>query len=187
MKPMSDTVAKRPLPPRPTNGLLAWQATIGYISTTYSLDAMLTLQAYPDGAGIAWGAKASWGQRGEEVTSALSLPVALRDLWQVVDHNHVIFESREALIKRPTNYDDDEWLDADTEAILEQVLQASSRVYGDNWQLVAVYQPVESPNTRFQARLLARDNSVQIGGSGPTLCEACRSLYRNAAPYFVAR
>lgn len=184
---MSDTVAKRPLPPRPTNGLLAWQATIGYISTTYSLDAMLTLQAYPDSGGTAWAAKATWGQHGEEVAGEASLPDALRDLWQVVDHNHVIFESREAIIKRPANYNAHEWLDADTDAILDQLLQASSQVYGADWQLVAVYQPVESPNTRFQARLLARDNSVQIGGSGPTLCEACRSLYRNAAPYFVAR
>lgn len=184
---MNETVAKRPLPSRPANGLLAWQATIGYISTTYSLDAMLTIQAYPDSGNIAWAAKATWGQHSEEVTGQPSLPSALRNLWQVVDHNHVIFESREAIIKRPANYDDHEWLDSDTEAILEQLLQASSRVYAENWHLVMVYQPVESPNTRFQARLLARDNNVQIGGSGPTLCEACRSLFRNAAPYFVAR
>jgi hypothetical protein len=45
---------------------------------------------------------------------------------------------------------------------------------------------VENPNLRVQARLLAKDNSVHIGGRGPTIRDACRDLYRNAAPGYFA-
>ncbi|MBL8162579.1 MAG: hypothetical protein JNJ61_11380 [Anaerolineae bacterium] len=184
---MPETIASRPLPKRPENGLLAWQATIGYISSQYSLDAMLTLQAFPltDGA-VVWAAAASWGQNREQVQDMHSLPEALRDLWKEVDRSHVIFESREAVLKRPSNYSDNEWLDIDTATILERLLQVSYSVYGDSWQMVLVYQPVEKPDARFQARLLVPPRGVQTSGQGATLRDACRDLYRNAAQFFVA-
>ncbi len=182
-----DTLVTRPMPKRPENGLLAWQATIGYISGQYSLDALLTFQAYPLESGtVGWAAAASWGQNRESVEGAESLPVALRDLWSEVNQHHVIFETREAILKRPANYDDDRWIDADTAAILNRLLHIAGVVYGMDWRLVVIYQPVESQAVRFQARLLALDDSVQIGGQGASLREACQDVYRNAAPYFVA-
>lgn len=184
---MPETIASRPLPQRPQNGLLAWQATIGYISTQYSLDALLTIRAYPlENGEIAWGAAATWGQNGEEVYDAPMISHALRDLWRQVDQHHVIFEHREAVLKRPSNYDENEWLDSDTTAILERVLQVTQAVYDRDWLLVILYQPVESQETRFQARLIAQGESVKIGGHGPSLRDACRDLYRNAAHQFAA-
>jgi hypothetical protein len=184
---MSDkTLDQRPLPKRPENGLLAWQATIGYISQQYSLDAMLTAQAYVLNNAVSWGAAASWGTNREEVADQPSLEAALRELWRLVDSHHVIFEKREHLLKRPANYADHEWLDKDTAAVLNRVLHVTSVVYGADWQVVLAYQPVESPDSRFQTRLLALGGSVQIGGRGPDLRTACRDLYRNAAPYYVA-
>jgi len=185
---MPETIASRPLPSRPHNGLLAWEATIGYISGQYSLDAMLTIRAYPTPAGgVAWSVMASWGKISEQVRDVPSLPAALRDLWQQVDQHHVIFEHREAILKRPANYSDNEWLDADTKAILERVLQVTRTVYGADWQVVLVYQPVERPELRFQARLIALAETVKTGGHGPSMRDACRDLYRNAAHHFAAR
>jgi hypothetical protein len=185
---MSETIASRPLPHRPQNGLLAWEATIGYISSQYSLDAMLTIHAYPGGSNtVSWGAMATWGQNGEQVRDLPTLAAALRDLWKQVDQHHVIFEHREATIKRPANYNDNEWLDNDTKAILERVLQVTGTVYGNDWLLVLVYQPVESANVRFQARLIDQGNGIKTGGHGPSLRDACRDLYRNAAHHFMTR
>lgn len=184
---MPETVAKRPMPKRPENGLLAWQATIGYISGQYSLDAMLSFQAYPAEDGLVlWAASATWGQNHEEVLGRNSLPAVLRDLWKEVDHNHVIFEQREAILKRPANYADNEWLDKDTQHILERLILISQTVYGMDWRLVMLYQPIEKPEMRVHARLLAEEKGLQAGGQGATLVDACRDLYRNAAPDFVA-
>jgi hypothetical protein len=102
---MPETIASRPLPFRPQTGLLAWEATIGYISGQYSLDAMLTIHAYPfDNGAVGWGAMASWGNNRETVQDLPTLGTALGELWAQVDHHHVIFEHREAVIKRPSNY-----------------------------------------------------------------------------------
>ncbi len=185
MPEKDDTVVSRPMPKRPENGLLAWQATIGYISAQYSLDAMLTLQAYPIKKQVGWSAQASWGQNVEVVEDRDNLPAALRELWQKVAQNHVIFETKEAALKRPANYDEDEWLDDDTRLVLERLVQVTRSVYALDWLLVMVYQPVENPTMRFQARLLAHSNTVTVAGLGPNLITACRDLYRNAAPYFV--
>ncbi len=184
---MPETIARRPLPQRPQNGLLAWQATIGYISTQYSLDAMLTLRVSPVHTSPVWAASATWGQSREEVTEKLSLPAALRDLWREVDRNHVVFESSEAIVRRPSNYADNEWLDEDTRLLLERLTQVIMSVCGDDWLLVLMYQPVESPDTRWQARLVSDREGVRAAGHGATMRDACRDLYRNAAHHFVAR
>lgn len=184
---MPETIASRPLPQRPSNGLLAWQSTIGYISAQYSLDATLTIQAHAeDKKTVLWDAAVTWKQVAEKVTGKPSLIAALRDLWREVDRNHVIFESREAMLRRPTNYADDEWLDKDTETILHRVVQVTQAVYRKDWAIILIYRPVETTQTRCMVRLLARQNTVQTAGQGPTLREACHDLYRNAAPYFVA-
>ena len=60
---MTDTIYKRPQPKRPENGLLAWLATIGYISAEYNADAMLQMVAYPmpNRSDTVWAARTSWG------------------------------------------------------------------------------------------------------------------------------
>ncbi len=183
---MSETIFSRPTPQRPANGLLAWQATIGYIRYQYDLSAMLSIQAdsLPGGV-IQWKASATWGQSIEKVTERPSLADALRDLWTEVDRKHLIFESPETLVKRPANYADHEWLDADTHTILNQTLDLIHSVYGSDWTLAIVYQPVEVPAMRFQADLLTKKRQVQMGGFGPTLLDACRDLYRSAAHKFL--
>lgn len=184
---MSDeTIVQLPTPRRPETGLMAWQATIGYISAHYSLDALLTIQAYPLGEAVGWAASASWEANEEQVRDCPSLPNALRALWQQVSQNHLIFDSREAIAKRPANYADDEWLDKQTAQLLGRMLHVTRTAFGADWRLVLIYQPVEKPEFRFQARLLAAGDTVQVGGRGASLRDACRDVYRHAAPHYIA-
>lgn len=183
----TETVHARPMPKRPETGLLAWQSTLGYISARYSLDAMLMLQVYPQAMGkLAWAAKTSWGHYTEEVRDCPSLPAVLRDLWTEVDRNNIIFETAEAISKRPVYYDDTEWLDEDTRLTLDRLIQLNWTAFEADWMLIVVYQPVDNPNTRLQTRLIAQNHSVQISGHGPTMRDACHDLYRNAARNYSA-
>ena len=180
----NETLPQMPVPKRPENGLLAWQATMGYISSEHSPDALLTFQATPNEGGLAWSGTITWMHNSELVNDKPSLPAAMRDLWKEVTRSHHIFNSFEAAVRQPINYRDDQWLDADTQGSLDRLLQTTAAVFGDDWKLVMVYQPVEAPALRVQVRLLARNNVVHIGGRGASLRDACRELYRNAAKDF---
>lgn len=177
-----DTLRAQPTARRPEYGFQAWQATIGYISQVYSPDALLTLNLYPAApADVRWRAAASWGQAVEEVNDRPSLPAALRDLWREVDRHHTIFKSLEAAARRPVKYDDSHWLDPDTQAALDRVVALAARSFGADWRLTLVYQPIENPGLRVQARLAARSDSVHVGGRGASLRDACHDLYRHLA------
>lgn len=178
---MSDTLPQRPTPRRPENGLLAWQATVGYISAEYSPDALLTLQIASNQRELSWSASVSWMNLGETAAEKATLPQALRDLWRDVARNYKIFKSLEAAVRQPSNYGEHEWVDGDTQDIIDKITHTSVEVFSSDWKLVMIYQPVEAPHLRVQARLLANDNAIQIGGRGATFRDACHELYRNAA------
>ena len=186
MPEQDGTIPQRPFPRRPRTGLMAWIATIGYISTQYSPDALLKVHVYPASGGeIAWGAQASWAQHKEQVWDKPSLARALAELWYVVDNHHIIFDNQLDAARSPVDYADDEWLDQPTEDILFRLIETTLNVFGGDWQLGIVYQPVDNPDTRVQARLVARDGEVQVGGRGPSVNEACHDLFRNGAQIFV--
>lgn len=178
------TNARRPMPPRPATGLMAWQATLGHISARHSPDAVLKLQAHTHEARVVWSASVSWGAQQESVSDHVSLPAALRALWDEVSRNHRIFDRLEDAIKSPINYNDAEWIDMTTQEALQRLLWVTQSVFPGDWQLMIVYQPVDTPDHRTQARLLAKEQTVVVSGRGPTLLEACRNLFRNATPYF---
>lgn len=179
-----DTLRTPPEAKRPENGFLAWQATIGYISLEHSPDAILSLTAYPSDSEIHWRAVVSWAQFSESVDDQSSLAGALRGLWREVDRHHTLIKSMDAAARRPVNYDDEQWLDAETRDTLNRLLHVSNHAFGGDWRLMLVYQPVANPNARVQARLTARGETINAGGHGGTLREACQMLYRNAANYF---
>lgn len=178
-----DTIISRPLPKRPENGLLAWLATIGYISTEYSPDATLTLRAAPaeDGT-VLWGAGAAWAQANEQVSDLPNVGRALSDLWKAVEAKYRIYKTLEAATKRPALYAEADWIDTDTEDTLRWLCALAATAFEDDWALILIYRPVETQDIRAQARLIARANTVQIGGSAATLRDACITLYRHAAP-----
>jgi hypothetical protein len=179
-----DTLHSVPLPKRPVTGLQAWLATIGYISAEYSADATLTMRAAPGLSGrTTWGAEASWGHNRESLQDMATLHEALRELWKLVERSHAIFKSLEAATRRPANYSDADWIDLDTRATLDRLIDVTWAACGDNWRLIIVYQALDNPEMRAQARLMAKGR--QIGGRAPTIREACRDLYRNAAPVFA--
>ncbi len=184
---MPATLNARPMPQRPANGLLAWEATIGYLRLQYGLDARLTLQAIADAGFVTWSAYAVWGQNTEQVTSKSSLPSALRDLWAEVDRKHVIFESREAMLRRPANYKDDEWLDRSTQILFDQMLDLFHIAFANTWSLMIIYEPVEIAGVRFQARLGADKGGISLLGQGATLQAACRDLLRVTAQTHIQR
>lgn len=184
---MPATLNARPMPPRPANGLLAWEATIGYLRLQYRLDANLTVQAVASDNLIRWSAYAVWGQNSEQVNDKLTLQAALKDLWAVIDRKHVIFESREAMLRRPANYQDDEWLDGATNTILNQMLDLFHLAYPNAWTLKMIYEPVEIADVRFQVRLSAVNNGLNLMGQGATLREACRDLLRVTAQTHIRR
>lgn len=177
-----DTLRAQPAARRPEYGFQAWQATIGYISQVYSPDALLTLNLHPAGPDTSlWKAAASWGSVCEEVDDRPSLGAALRDLWREVDRHHTIFKSLEAAARRPIRYDDDSWLDPDTQYALDRMIDLAAHSFSTDWRLTLVYQPIENPSLRVQARLVARLGSVHVGGRGGSLRDACHDLYRNIA------
>lgn len=184
---MPPTLNSRPMPKRPANGLLAWEATIGYLRLQYGLEARLTLQAVTQANATLWSAYAVWGQNTEQVTDKASITDALRDLWSQVDRKHVIFESREAMLRRPVNYDDHEWLDKATQTVFDQMIELVHIAFGGAWTLTIIYEPVEIADVRFQTRLIAEPNTVSLLGQGGTLQEACRDLLREIAQIHIQR
>lgn len=176
-----DTLAKRPLPARPETGWKAWEATVGYISNQHSPDATLKIETTLQASERVWAASLEWGAHREAVTNRASLMAALRELWFEIDMNHKIFDTMDAAVRQPKHYDDHEWFDEKTQSVLDRLMRMIAAVFGDDWHLIIIYQPVERPDMRVQARILAKDNSVQRGGSGPTIREACRNLYQNLA------
>lgn len=180
-----DTLREFPAPNRPEYGLLAWQATIGYISQEYSPDAMLTIRVTANAqAALVWSAAATWGNISEAVADLSDLGAALAALWREVDRQHNIFKSLEAAAKRPVNYT--EWLDAETQRILNRIIHAAQAAFGTDWRLVIVYQPVANASGRVQMRLIAKCESVNTGARGGSLAEAGHALYRNAASDFAS-
>ena len=184
---MPATLNARPMPQRPANGLLAWEATIGYLRLQYRLDARLTLQAVANANLVTWSAYAVRGQNTEQVTGKLSKQAALRDLWSQVDRKHVIFASREAMLRRPSNYKDDEWLDSATHTIFSQLLDVFHIAFVSTWTLTIIYEPVEIADARFQVRLSSTKDGLNLLGQGGTLGEACRDLLRVTAQNHIKR
>lgn len=178
------TTPTRPLPSRPPTGLLAWQSTMGHISSHFSPDAILKIQATTREARVQWSAVVSWGEVSETVNDQPSLAATLRELWRVVSHNHGIYERLEDAIKGPYNYDDTEWIDLVTQESLQRLIWVTQIVFPGDWLLLIIYQPIESPAARMQMRLIAQENTITVGGHGPALVDACRALFRNAAPYY---
>ncbi|MCC6612609.1 MAG: hypothetical protein IT320_03965 [Anaerolineae bacterium] len=175
------------LPKRPENGLLAWQATVGFISMIYSPDATLTVKVQPEGDKRVWQASIEFGGRQEQVLARASLAEALRDLWLQLEANFTVFPNPADAVRRPANFADDKWLDADTARTLDALIDLTQTVFAQDWRMMIVYQAVDTPSQRVKMRLFAHNNAVAIGGQGPSLREACRNLYRNAAPqYFLS-
>lgn len=172
---------------RPSDGFAAWQATIGYIATYHSPDAVLKLRAYPNQSeGVFWAASVSWGNHQEKVDDAASLPMALTQLWQEVDRYHTIFLYPEHAVKKPEGYTETDWLDVNTQDILHRLIWTTHSALKVDWQIVVVYQPTEVSNMRVQVRLLANGALGCVGGRGPSLLEAARDIFRNAVPLFVS-
>ncbi|MBC7869930.1 MAG: hypothetical protein H7Y09_03765 [Chitinophagaceae bacterium] len=189
MKPINkSTKPVRLLPRRLANGLLAWQATLAYISAQQSPDALLELMAYPaeDGHEVQWSAAVSWGKKKESVRDLPSPEAALDSLWQEVERNHVIFISEEDTMRRPSGYAPNEWIDPHTAEILGRFIETTQAIFSFDWRVIIIYHATESPLSRVQMRLLAEGNTVTAGGRGPALIDATRDLYRNAAPAYAA-
>lgn len=182
------TAMMRPLPDRPKYGWIAWEATVGYMSAHLSPDVTLKLSTYPgqeEGASIHWGASITWAQEHEEVNDFPAPHEALAQLWRVVDQTHSIFSMTEDAVKRPAHYNDNQWFDNWTAEIMQRLVRVTHAVFKDDWMIVMVYRPVESMDGRIQARLIAKDNEVQVGGRGSSLGDGCRQLYHNAATIYT--
>lgn len=183
---MPDTLPNRPgsLSNRPKSGLAAWEATVGYIAAEHSPDAMLTVRAYPRGEDNLWAALLEWGRYQESVEDQESMPLVLQALWHVVEQSHMIFLKSSDSVRKPTGYNDFDYLDGDTRDALDRLTWVMRVVFKEDWLLVMIYHPSDQPDTRVQIRLIARDDTVHIGGRGATFKDAATQLYRNATPYF---
>jgi hypothetical protein len=170
---------------RPPNGFAAWQATLGYIRKHHSPDALLKLHMVPTEAGARWSASVSWGGAGEQVERMPTFAAALQALWREVDNHHEVFLSAAEAFRQPGGYQEHDWLDLPTQDILHRLMWTTRGVFLLDWALVIVYQPIADPLMRVQMRLLAQENTVQVGGRGSTLLDAARDLYRHAAPVYL--
>jgi hypothetical protein len=182
-----DTIRNRPTLPRPRFGWQAWEATAGYIANQYSPDATLKIEIYPIGEIVGWAASFSWGEHQEGVQDRISFGDALTTLWHEVEAHHVLqFKTLEAASRRPLNYADDQWLDDPTMEVFSRLVGVTEVAFKGDWHIIIVYQPVESADGRVQARLLAQQGNIQIGGRGATLRDACRATFHNAAAKYRA-
>jgi hypothetical protein len=181
-----ETIHASPLPKRPENGWLAWLATVGYLSAEYSPDAALTIRLAPAADGVRWALACAWGQHQETVTDQPNLSAGLKALWQTVSANHQIFKSDEAMFKSPTYYRDDQWLDRRTLETLDRLIALNNAAFKNQWRIIIIYQALDNPQMRVQARLVAKGSEIQSGGRGASLGDACRSLVRNAAAHYAA-
>lgn len=184
MSDYEQTQADRPVPKRPKWGWLAWEATVGYIHQYHSPDATLKLEIYPMDYIMGWAATLSWGERHEAVHDQQSFADSLNNLWRQVEQHHNLINSLEAAVARPINYGDDEWLDELTYEAFSRLINTTDTIFQGDWQIIILYRPVESANKRVQARLIADGTVVNRGGNGPTLRDACRQLFHNAAPIY---
>jgi len=175
----------RPMPQRPKWGWQAWEATVGYLGTRHNPDATLKLDIYPMQYVIGWAATLSWGEERENVSDQISLADVLRELWEKTLHNHLdLFKNPIVVARTPRGYNDDQWLAVATHEIFSRLVHTTDTVFQGDWRIIVLYRPVERPEKRVQARLLAENNSVQRAGWGPTLHDACRALFHNAAPIY---
>ena len=181
---MSDPAAAKQ-PARPETGFGAWQATLGYISTNYSPDARLILYIYPRDHQVLWAGRVAWGPVVEEYVDAPGLPAVLGRLWQQVEHYHTVFDTPEDKVRRPVGYIRTQWIDLPTQDVLHRILWTVRLAFLDDWCMMVVYQTLEDPSMRVQMRLMGKENTVIVGGRGPSLLEAARDLFRNAAPVFA--
>jgi hypothetical protein len=181
---------------RPATGLLAWQSTVGYISQNRTPNAQFSIAVIPHDRVLSWSAALSWGRHREQVIQRATLAAALHDLWSVVSQNVVIFEQKADEALSPAHYDQAEWLDIPTQEVLQRLLWMTMTVFKTRWHLLMIYQPVETTQRRFEMRLLAQSPQaasendtghydIVVGALGPSLMDACRTLYRNAAPHFL--
>lgn len=183
---ITKTITRRALVPRPDTGLQAWQTTLGYMSTYHSPDAILSIATQPSETGLQWSAIITWAYRAESVHNQPTLADALRVLWQTVERYHGIFLAPEDTTRAPSDYNDQEWLDIDTREILHRLILTTQTVFDNDWSLVIFYRPLETPQRRVQMRLLARENTVVVGGRGPSQIDATHAVFRHAAPVFAA-
>lgn len=178
------TAPMRPLPNRPRYGWMAWEATAGYMSVHLSPDVMLKLWAFPNKdaeSSVLWNASITWAQEHEQVDNFTAPHQALAQLWRVVDQAHSIFGMTEDAVKRPAHYKDSDWFDSWTAELMQRLVRVTHAVFKKDWTLVLVYRPTEAMDGRIQARLIADNNQVQVGGRGSSLGDGCRQLYHNAA------
>jgi hypothetical protein len=180
-----DTKTQLPTVPRPENGFAAWQATLGYINRNHCPDARMVLKIYPISHQIRYGARVLWGPVVEEVWHETSIPDAMATLWSLVDQNYQIFATPHESRRSPTGYNLMEWFDLNTQDVLHRLIWTAHRVFGSNWKIVLFYRTFGSPPQRVQMRLLARDNTVIVGGRGPNVIHAARNLFHNAADIFA--
>lgn len=184
MSDFEQTQADRPVPKRPKWGWLAWEATVGYIHQKHNSDATLKLEVYPMEYIMGWSASLSWGDWQESVSDQQSFADALNSLWKKVEQNHNLLNSLEAAVRRPVSYGDDEWLDEVTYEAFSRLINTTDTIFQGDWQIIFLYRPVEKAEKRVQTRLIADNSVVNRGGNGPTLRDACRQLFHNAAPIY---
>jgi hypothetical protein len=183
-----DTLPTRPDPAnRPRTGLAAWEATIGYMASVHSPDVLLTVKAQPGKTDSVWSAGLEWADYAERVDQQPSFHVALRELWLAIEQAHVIFKTEQDALRKPTGYNEFDWVDADTKDALDNLAWVTQVVFQTDWTMIIIYHPTDNPTNRAQVRLVARDGDLHIGGRGASIEEAARKLYRNATPYFSKR
>jgi hypothetical protein len=170
---------------RPVTGLLAWQAVVGQIRLQYELDSRLTLQVISADGVLSWSASVVWGNHGQKVSGRTTVAEALRDLWVVVESSQAIFESDIIRQRQPADYAESEWIDAETTTLLARFISLAQDTCGSNWDMILIYEPVESAGNRFNVSLLSDTLQTLLHGSGPTLLDACRVAYRETAQYYA--
>jgi hypothetical protein len=145
----------------------------------------LEISPHADNQEEIWGGVISWADVQEKVQKRSTLMSVLQDLWKEVMIHHSVFKDLEASTRQPAYYKDYECIDNRTNTMVQRLVRIIRSAFKKDWRIIIIYHPLENPDVRLQARLLANQNQVLIGGTGASLYDACSDLYHNITSIYL--
>lgn len=182
----SGTRIIQPVDFRYSSAWLSWQAALGEIALNTNSETRLRIEAAGTDDGTRWAAEVEWDDSRERVGECPSLPEALHQLWRELTTQHTLYTVNMSH-RGPAVYAPEDTLDIDTQAILQRFLSVLRTVFGTDWALLMMYQPVQAADQRVHARLIALHGEVALSVNAATLLDALRALMRISTPYFPKR
>ena len=170
---------------KPETALDAWITVLQASSHQISPDILLTLYAYNnDGQHTLWGGRCMANEYLIEVMDNQSMASVLSMLYdKTLKTSNLIPASIQETINMKS-YSTAQTLDRATRNVLDRLVWGVHAIFKEDWKMMMTITVDDVATSRTQIRLVARHNTVLVGGRGMTLRDSATELYHNATPYF---